>query len=261
MTDNEPTRILRGQPEPEESPAADGPEEVARGLAGGAAGTPGDKIVFTCPNGHRIVVGREFAGKRGKCSKCGVDVRIPGAGPGKAAAPPQAVPEPALPAATGADTVGDPPPVEAEGPPAEAAVPPPIPADQPPPDGGTAPAAEPAADWGFVAGAADGSGGNAGGWPALDADGLLDDEAANPTAHLVARLWAERQHGGVIELHITGGSVILPSYFDPAWSRGSHGLFAREELDGSYTITAIAWDTVQKVVVRQLTAVPPDMFP
>jgi hypothetical protein len=54
--------------------------------------------------------------------------------------------------------------------------------------------------------------------------------------------------------------VILPEFYEPNWSRGSHGLFASQAADGSVTLTAVAWDTVLKVVVRQLTAVPDDMF-
>jgi hypothetical protein len=76
----------------------------------------------------------------------------------------------------------------------------------------------------------------------------------------VARLWAERDHGGIVELHLAGGSVILPEFYEPNWSRGTHGLFASQAADGSVTLTAVAWETVLKIVVRQLTAVPDDMF-
>ena len=83
---------------------------------------------------------------------------------------------------------------------------------------------------------------------------------ANPTAILVARLWAERDHGGIVELHLVGGSVILPEWYEPAWSQGSHGLFASQAADGSVTLTAVAWDSIQKVVVRQVEGLPDGMF-
>lgn len=305
MPDDDQTRILRGRPTPTgPAPAAppasaDAPDDATRVLSAGAARQlleqrqtkaadkagdkpavkPGDKITFKCPNGHRIVAGRQDAGKRGKCSKCGVDVQIPPpAGEPAAAAPLPVAPGPAAEADEPA-----PPPLVVERP--VAGVPPPPAAAAADPDEAAdddAPgAAESAVSWDFVA-AGPGAGGaeeplpalgeepipalgdeaiEVGDWSAIDPGGLFDDEGANPTAHLVARLWAERQHGGVIELHLVGGSVILPSYFDPAWSRGTHGLFGKEELDGSYTLTAVAWGTVEKVIVRQLTAVPPDMFP
>jgi hypothetical protein len=37
-------------------------------------------------------------------------------------------------------------------------------------------------------------------------------------------------------------------------------LFASQAADGSVTLTAVAWETVQKIVVRQLAEVPDDMF-
>jgi hypothetical protein len=83
---------------------------------------------------------------------------------------------------------------------------------------------------------------------------------ANPTAILVARLWAERDHGGIVELHLVGGSVILPEWYESAWSQGSHGLFASQAADGSVTLTAVAWDSIQKVVVRQVEGLPDGMF-
>ena len=83
---------------------------------------------------------------------------------------------------------------------------------------------------------------------------------ANPMARLLARLWAERDHGGIVELHLAGGAVILPEEFSPRWSGASHGVFASQAADGSVTLTAVAWETVQKIVVRQLTEVPNDMF-
>ena len=75
-----------------------------------------------------------------------------------------------------------------------------------------------------------------------------------------ARLWAERDHGGIVELHLVGGAVLLPEEFSGRWSGGSHGVFASQAADGSVTLTAVAWDTVQRIVVRQLAAVPGDMF-
>jgi len=276
MPDEDQTRILRGRPtsvgpshaaKPE---LADAAEEATRVLTARdlsllsdapraqPAGQVSDKIVFTCPNGDRIVVAAHLAGKRGKCTKCGVDVQIPG---GQATAPsPAAVPGPTTKAEEGISAQ----PAVAEMPAEEAPAPS---LDMVEPDagaGGTAPLDESSAGWGFVAGGVEGAGeavASAADWEVLESGGLFDEEGANPTAYLVARLWAERQHGGVIELHLAGGSVILPSYFDAAWSRGTHGLFGKEELDGSYTLTAVAWGTVEKVIVRQLTAVPPDMFP
>jgi hypothetical protein len=83
----------------------------------------------------------------------------------------------------------------------------------------------------------------------------------NPTARLVARLWQERSHGGEVELHIEGSSrPILPQFFERDWSQGSHALFARQEPDGSVTLEAVAWESVQRIVVRKVQGLPDGMF-
>lgn len=193
------------------------------------------QIVFFCPAGHRIVVPEALAGKRGKCSKCSEPVEIPD--PKSDAVRPTAAIE----------IVPD-----AEPP---AAAPGPVPHE---PAAVEAPAEE--GDWNFISG--------------IDSPGLQQaadvssawavsqtiPPDANPMARLLARLWAERDHGGIVELHLVGGAVILPEEFSPRWSGDSHGVFASQAADGSVTITAVAWDTVQRIVVRQLAAVPGDMF-
>lgn len=95
--------------------------------------------------------------------------------------------------------------------------------------------------------------------PAADAPAAVPT-AANPTAALVARLFQEVEHGGVVEVHITGGSVILPEFYDARWSAGAHGLFASRAADGSVTLTAVAWESIQKIIVRQVEGLPDGMF-
>jgi hypothetical protein len=259
--DEEKTRILQSRPAAAK-PSAAAPAERKEA-------DQQEKIVFHCPNGHRIVAPAALAGKKGKCSKCQIDVTIPrpGAEAGPEPPPPVVVgpvssaPEPDLPGpgvATerGADlpeiTIGPPP--------------------APPPAGGedvVAGPPDPDADsderenWSFIGGEAEPAAPEAfdgPDWDTVDVGEGFATPADNPTAMLVARLWAERQHGGIIELHLEGGSVILPEWYDANWSRGTHGLFASQAADGSVTLTAVAWDTVRKVVVRQLTEVPNDMF-
>lgn len=99
-------------------------------------------------------------------------------------------------------------------------------------------------------------------------DGVQDDAAGDsageaawhPSADLVARLWAEREHGGTVEVHHADG-VIVPEWYDVTWSRGTYGVFGSQAADGSITITAVAWDSVRKVIVRNVRTLPADMFP
>ncbi|NBV45390.1 MAG: hypothetical protein EBR86_07050 [Planctomycetia bacterium] len=236
----------------------------AEGKAGATRPEAGSVISFQCPNGHRINVSARLAGKRGACSKCGVDVVIPAAtptGPG----PPHATGVPSGP------PVGAPafPPQPVR--PAPAPVVPLVHA----PAGSVAPAkpvvmVAPSPDDSTALDALFGAVG-AGARPEEENTIMMNavprewtapetTQPSNATAQLVARLWAEREHGGIVELHVTGGSVILPEWYEPRWSSGSHGLFASQAADGSVTLTAVAWDSIQKIVVRQVEGLPDGMF-
>lgn len=210
----------------------------------------GDQIIFYCPNGDRIVVPATLGGKTGACTKCKVKVVIPT----PEAAPPAAEPAPSEP-------VGGPVSEPAGGPPA--VEPPPLDAADHQVIGGAPPepTAAPPVDWDLVAGQSvaavlpeETPFGIGGGDDMLP--GIVPGPDHHPAARLVARLWQERAHGGVIELHLVGGSVILPEWYEVNWSRGTHGLFASQAADGTVTMTAIAWDTLEKIVVRQVRDLP-----
>jgi len=83
---------------------------------------------------------------------------------------------------------------------------------------------------------------------------------SNPTALLLARMWDEREQGGIVEIHVTGGGVIKPDGFDEQWSRGTHALFANRTADDKIVLTAVAWDNVQKIIVRHVEFLPDGMF-
>jgi hypothetical protein len=210
------------------------------------------QIIFHCPKGHRLVVKEAYAGKRGRCDKqgCGAAVVVP-------------VPPPAV----AADEDAPEPEVEQD----EARV-------ATSPAGATAAAAGPVEEsvtdervsseadgWGFVgSGVLPGDAVADGEAPApaagADGSGAGTEPFGNPVARLVARLWEERDHGGIVELHLASGSVVLPEWYDHTWSRGTHGLFASQAPDGTLTLTAVAWDAIQKVVVRQVRDMPEGMF-
>lgn len=235
-------------------------EEKTRIVPRSDAKTGSGTITFHCDNGHRINVPAKLAGKRGTCSKCGIAVVIPLGGAGPRTLPTESAPRPADSAAA---PVIDVPavPGTVEAPPA---------ADQfADLFGGENTAASGAAqevvDVGGYAEESP-SGGSmvgdvvAGYAPEQFAAPDETTVAENPTAQLVARLWLERAHGGVMELHLAAGGVILPEFYEPRWSRGTHGLFASQAADGTVTLTAVAWDSIQKVIVRQVEGLPDGMF-
>lgn len=220
------------------------------------AESPGEgRIVFRCRNGHRIVVKAAMAGQRGKCSKCGVSVNIPTEREpqqpaGASVEEPQAVAPPDGADGEGADL------------PADSAVPAPSAAE-------SGPSSSHVDMFAGLADVGDGRESSPGGielsasGSAPSAADMLPPQApgsANSTVALVTRLFDETQQGGIVELHIDGGSVILPEFFDSRWSTGSHGLFASRAADGTITLTAVAWDAVQKIVVRQVDGLPDGLF-
>ncbi len=234
------------------------PNPGASNRPGGPPPAPrrvGDQIVFFCPNGDRIVVPASLGGKTGLCTKCKVQVVIPAIEPSAPVDLP-AVDGPRSAEPVAVAPVTAPTAVAEEGPPA---------VENPAVETGLPPESlspAPTVDWDLVAGQS-----VAAVIPDLaDFDGAAAEEGSppeptpgtdhHPAARLVARLWQERGHGGIIELHLAGGSVILPEWYEVAWSRGTHGLFASQATDGTVTMTAIAWDTLEKIVVRQVRDLP-----
>jgi hypothetical protein len=238
--------------------------------------SPAGKIVFHCSNGHRIVVAATMGGQRGKCSKCGVAVRIPASS--ESPASPARAAEARV-GGTGAEAA-------VESPAIEEAVHPSGTADrfggvtsQQAPDHDDSQAVGQSATrddtrddmFSSLVTASDShvSATEFVGFstPALQA-GEPEPEpgpggpegGSNPTARLMDRLFREMEHGGIVEVHITGGSVILPEFYEPRWSVGSHGLFASRAADGTVTLTAVAWDSIQKIIVRQVNGLPDGMF-
>ncbi len=53
----------------------------------------------------------------------------------------------------------------------------------------------------------------------------------HPLCKLLRKLWPERERGAVIELHLEGGMMLVPDWFDDKLSRHSHGLFAAQAAD------------------------------
>jgi len=98
---------------------------------------------------------------------------------------------------------------------------------------------------------------------------LLDDfephpeqtPTVHPLAVLFQRLWREQVRGGSIELHLQDGSSVVPHRYAEAASRGPCGVFAVRDVEKSYTISAIAWSDVRRVVIRRVSKLPTDLFP
>jgi len=222
---------------PSVSPAAPAAAAAPAAIAPTAHAPPRDTVVVHCPNGHRLVVPASHVGKMGKCAKCQTAFRIPSATEAKAAAPHADVsPAPSAESPSG-KTVESGSGVSVAIPVAAAA------AEHALHDvAASVPASAPVAAEHRPA-------------PALDQAGT-----SSSIAGLLTRLWEEVDRGGVVELHIEGGSVVLPKWFDRRWSSGTHALFASQAVDGTVTLTAVAWESIKRIVVRNVGDLPDGMF-
>jgi hypothetical protein len=88
----------------------------------------------------------------------------------------------------------------------------------------------------------------------------LQMAGAHPLCNLLRKLWNEKEHGGVIEIHLSSGALLVPDWFDERHSRLSHGLFAAQSADGTVTMTIVAWDNIARIVVRNVEGLPEGMF-
>jgi DNA-directed RNA polymerase subunit RPC12/RpoP len=224
-------------------------------------------LEFLCPNGHRIVCPDDRAGRDAKCPKCGVLLRVPGASGAVASRAPSA-------AAADATNSGN-----AEG-------------QNGPADAGENNIVFLCPNGHRLNGPARLQG-QAGQCPhcgarfivpmlsemeqveEVDMTDLPDDDQGplpmvedtpppatsyHPLCKLVRKLWDEKEHGAIIELHLDNGALLVPDWFDERLSRQTHGLFASQAADGTVTMTAVAWDSITRVVVRNVEGLPDGMF-
>jgi hypothetical protein len=81
----------------------------------------------------------------------------------------------------------------------------------------------------------------------------------HPLGELFAQIWADRGEAARVELHLTGGDVLVVDGFAKALSQRSHGVFGIKEPDGTYTLTVAPWDLIARVVVRGMRELPAEM--
>lgn len=84
--------------------------------------------------------------------------------------------------------------------------------------------------------------------------------AAHPFAALLRRLWTHKSQGVSVEIHLGDGKLIIPDAYASPASHPNYALFAVQEANGSHTVTAVAWDAIQRIALRQLQELPKDFF-
>jgi len=180
------------------------------------AATGVDQIEFLCPNDHLLHGPARLQGRPGECPECGSKFRIPTY---------QDQAETAEPAESSGTQAPEPMPFDI------AAI-----VEQQPQAGSKtevdseAPAKVP----------------DSGGLAAID----------HPAAKLVMRLWAYKSHGATIELRYGDGHRLTPDQLVHALATPSHGVFAVSEPNGTFTLTAVAWDAIHVVIARGVRQLP-----
>jgi len=80
--------------------------------------------------------------------------------------------------------------------------------------------------------------------------------ARHPTAALLSRMWEYKMMGATLEIRLTSGETLIPDHFAGPSAMSSHALLAALERDGTYTVYLVAWDAIQRVLLRGVKKLP-----
>lgn len=84
-------------------------------------------------------------------------------------------------------------------------------------------------------------------------------QVSHPWAPLLAKLWKQHAPGSVVEVLLSDGEALVPDRFCAA-DGGSHAMFAVKNSNGTYTITAVTWESISRVLLRGLKKLPDELF-
>lgn len=211
-----------GQPEaPTESSvkagSSSGGETTASGVDLGTATGP-DEIEFLCPNDHLLHGPAALQGRPGRCPQCGSRFRIPSYQDQD-----EFTAEASEPSAEGGGSTTDASAVELAG------------SEQELGEAGSAAATDALAAVAAASGVA---------------GGTSLSGTKHPAAQLVGRLWRFKAQGATVEIRYGEGHRLTPDEFIRGLASPTHGVFAVKEPNGTFTLTAMPWDSIQVVIAR-----------
>ncbi len=80
--------------------------------------------------------------------------------------------------------------------------------------------------------------------------------AKHPTSELLTRMWEYKRQGATLEIRLCSGETLIPDHFAAKSAASSHALLAAVERDGTHTVYLVAWDAVQRVLLRSVQSLP-----
>jgi hypothetical protein len=191
-----------------------------------AAHTTERQIEFLCPNGHHLHGPASLQGRAGECPECGSRFRIP------VIDEPEVEPEPLLEPQLAGDAEI---PLE----------------DDFSLSSGVRPAdgAEPLEFLQVLDGPATGPAG-------IPAAAGYVAAGVHPLATLFVELWAARDEGSRVEVHLESGSIIAPDGYMKSHSMRDHAVLVSKDPDGRSTVTIVPWNSIARIILRALKEVP-----
>jgi hypothetical protein len=220
------------------------PSASGKRSASSPAAPKDSQIEFLCPNGHHLHGPKSLQGKAGECPECGSRFRIPIIDEPE----PEPISEPELHGET--EVPGD--------------------------DEITLESATHLADTGSAAGEAldflqvlegssaparTGVSGDPGGAPYGAQSGNGQRPAVHPLSVLFVELWALRDEGSRVEVHLESGSVLVPDAYVKSHSQHDYAVLVAKDPDGSSTVTVVPWKSISRIIMRALKQVPGEVVP
>ncbi len=92
--------------------------------------------------------------------------------------------------------------------------------------------------------------------PEMGPGGISARAGMHPLAALFIELWAARDEGSRVEVHLESGSVLVPDGYLKSHSIHDHAVLVAKDPDGRSTVTIVPWNSIARIILRALKDVP-----
>lgn len=215
-------------PSLDEIDADDDPTTADTKIASNVVEPSAPTIAFLCPNGHKLTGPASLRGKPGQCPHCGAKFPIPAEDDDEAKSEPAKSDSSLLKRSqAGSDVARG----KAAAPPSPVSPPPATgapPSSTAPP--GTTPASRPSA---------------------ATPSPTNNSDVRHALLAILEQLWHTNGKSSRIELRV-GDETITATHYAANLSGESHGVFAVKEANGTFSVTAIPWDSITRLTVHNV---------